>query len=167
VSDEGRGAFDAVDASSGVSEAQPHSTVTRIADVVEIIDTVDVVETVAPDGTHERAIVAVEHTEIETIDIETIDIETVDVETIDIDEVDRTLGELGPGSSLESGRDVDEARVPTQGALPLDMRTGDAGVDAAVAQLAALDDRPVAEHAEVFTAVHRALQDALVDLDRS
>lgn len=157
MSDEGRGAFDEAGASSGVSEAQPHSTVTRIADLVEIIDTVDVVGTVAPDGSLERAIVAVEHTEIETID----------VETIDIDEVERAIDERGPGSSRESGPDMDEAHVPTQGALPLDMRTGDAGVDAAVAQLAALDDRPVAEHAEVFTAVHRALQDALVDLDRS
>jgi hypothetical protein len=57
--------------------------------------------------------------------------------------------------------------VPTQGALPLAVRTGDADVDAAVARLAVLDGLPIDEHADVFTDVHRALQDALVDLDRS
>lgn len=126
------------DLSNGAHD-HAHVTVTQVTDVVEVIDAVEVVETVNPDGDIERAVVGVEHDEREVIAAE-------------IREVD-----LG----------IDEERVATQGALPLDVRTGDAGVDAAVSQLRDLDDRPVAEHAEVFTAVHRALQDALVDLDRS
>jgi hypothetical protein len=38
-------------------------------------------------------------------------------------------------------------------------------VDKAVALLDQLDERPVAEHVEVFDAVHRSLQDALATLD--
>ena len=38
-------------------------------------------------------------------------------------------------------------------------------VDEAIAYLDALDDLPVAEHVEVFDAVHRSLQDALASLD--
>ena len=38
-------------------------------------------------------------------------------------------------------------------------------VDRAVALLDHLDERPVAEHVEVFDAVHRSLQDALATLD--
>jgi hypothetical protein len=38
-------------------------------------------------------------------------------------------------------------------------------VDKAVALLDQLDQRPVAEHVEVFDAVHRSLQDALATLD--
>ena len=40
-------------------------------------------------------------------------------------------------------------------------------VDRAVALLGALDERPVAEHVEVFDAVHRSLQDALATLDEA
>ena len=66
------------------------------------------------------------------------------------------------GDAAPSARD----EIPTQGALPLGVRTGDARVDAAMQQLADLDALPVTDHAQVFTEVHRALQDALVDLDR-
>ena len=40
-------------------------------------------------------------------------------------------------------------------------------VEAALAQLDGLEDRPVAEHVEVFDAVHRSLQDALATLDEA
>lgn len=43
----------------------------------------------------------------------------------------------------------------------------DLTVEAALAVLDTLDDRPVAEHVEAFDAVHRALQDALVTLDEA
>ena len=41
----------------------------------------------------------------------------------------------------------------------------DERVDEALALLDELDEQPVAEHVEVFDAVHRALQDALATLD--
>jgi hypothetical protein len=138
----------------------PHVTVTRITEVVEVIDTVEVVETVDADGEVERDVIAVDHVESESVEIASLEwdadgADEVDIESTEVAAVD------GVGSI------ADDERVATQGALPLDVRTGDLGVDAAVAQLRDLDERPVAEHAEVFTAVHRALQDALVDLDRS
>ena len=40
-------------------------------------------------------------------------------------------------------------------------------VDAALALLDGLDERPVGEHVEVFDAVHRSLQDALAALDEA
>ena len=40
-------------------------------------------------------------------------------------------------------------------------------VAAALARLDTLDDTPVAEHVEVFDAVHRDLQDALATLDEA
>ena len=40
-------------------------------------------------------------------------------------------------------------------------------VDDALARLDGLDDLPVAEHVEVFDAVHRSLQDALATLDEA
>jgi hypothetical protein len=43
--------------------------------------------------------------------------------------------------------------------------TGDERVDAAVAELDALDELPTAAHADVFEEVHRRLQGALADLD--
>lgn len=47
--------------------------------------------------------------------------------------------------------------------MPEDEQAGP--VDRAVALLDQLDERPVAEHVEVFDAVHRSLQDALATLD--
>ena len=38
-------------------------------------------------------------------------------------------------------------------------------VDAALARLGELDDRPVSEHVAVYDEVHRLLQDALAALD--
>ena len=43
----------------------------------------------------------------------------------------------------------------------------DQRVEDAVALLEQLDERPVAEHVEVFDAVHRSLQDALATLDEA
>jgi hypothetical protein len=43
--------------------------------------------------------------------------------------------------------------------------TGNERVDAAVAELDALDELPTAAHADVFEEVHRRLQGALADLD--
>jgi hypothetical protein len=40
-------------------------------------------------------------------------------------------------------------------------------VDAAVARLDELADRPVSEHVEVLDAVHRRLQDVLAQLDEA
>ena len=40
-------------------------------------------------------------------------------------------------------------------------------VEHALDALGTLDERPVAEHVEVFDAVHRALQDALAALDEA
>jgi hypothetical protein len=37
----------------------------------------------------------------------------------------------------------------------------------ALERLTELDDRPVAEHVEVYDAVHRLLQDALASLDEA
>jgi len=69
----------------------------------------------------------------------------------------------GPGASEPLGP---QGSGGTQGALPLDVRTGDTGVDAAVAALAELDSLAVTDHPQVFEQVHHGLQDALVDLDR-
>ena len=43
----------------------------------------------------------------------------------------------------------------------------EASVEAALALLDAVEERPVSEHVEVFDAVHRALQDALAALDEA
>ena len=42
-----------------------------------------------------------------------------------------------------------------------------ARVDAALAHLDGLDDRPVGEHVAAYDAVHRGLQDALATLDEA
>ena len=43
----------------------------------------------------------------------------------------------------------------------------DERVEAGLSLLDGIDELPVAEHVEVFDAVHRALQDALVALDEA
>lgn len=43
--------------------------------------------------------------------------------------------------------------------------TGNAGVDAALAALDGLHDRPIAEHPDVFEQVHRGLRDAMTSVD--
>ncbi len=45
--------------------------------------------------------------------------------------------------------------------------TGVASVDAAIEELARLDELPTSEHVAVYEGLHRQLQDALVDLDGS
>ena len=55
---------------------------------------------------------------------------------------------------------------PVPDPLAPSMRDGAAsGVLEALARLEELDQRPVAEHVEVFDGVHRLLQDALATLD--
>jgi hypothetical protein len=58
------------------------------------------------------------------------------------------------------------ASVDSQGLLPLDVQTGDPRVDAAIAELRDLEQLPVSDHPDVFTQVHRALQDAMLTLDQ-
>jgi len=45
--------------------------------------------------------------------------------------------------------------------------TGVSGVDAAIEELARLDELPTGEHVAVYEGLHRQLQDALADLDGS
>jgi hypothetical protein len=80
---------------------------------------------------------------------------------------DDALDAAHDASEAEVDIDVDDpVHTGLQGALPLDVSTGDARVDAAVGRLRALDGLDLADHPAVFTDAHRALQDALVDLDR-
>ena len=51
----------------------------------------------------------------------------------------------------------------TAGEIDEFARTGDDAVDAALAQLEGLDDRPVRDHVAVFEAVHGALADRLAE----
>ena len=61
---------------------------------------------------------------------------------------------------------IDSARdEPGMWALP--DATGVASVDAAMAELARLDELPTSEHVAVYEGLHRQLQDALADLDGS
>ena len=92
------------------------------------------------------------------------DVDTVDVAD-DFDVNDETLA----ADVIDSGRSAlmtEAEQAPRQGALPLDVKTGDPRVDAAVSSLRDLDHMPVSDHAEVFTQVHRDLQDALLTLDQ-
>jgi hypothetical protein len=65
-------------------------------------------------------------------------------------------------STTDSGAASGEAQAPADFAPPV---TGNARVDDATAALEVLDDRPTADHADVFEDVHRRLQSALADLD--
>jgi hypothetical protein len=68
---------------------------------------------------------------------------------------------LMSGETASSPYDTPAWAVPAE-----PENTGDERVDAAVAGLASLRDRPVAEHPEVFETVHQGLQDALEDPDQ-
>ena len=92
------------------------------------------------------------------------DFDTVEVAD-DVDVNDEALAD----DVIDAGRSAvmtDTEPAPRQGALPLDVKTGDPRVDAAVSSLRGLDHMPVSDHAEVFTQVHRDLQDALLTLDQ-
>jgi hypothetical protein len=132
-----------------------------------------------------RSSMDVVETPLDDVDVVEVDVVEVDVDVDDVEAIDEELGEaLNPeikagindgiesGDAMVSAEQSDDARDGTdrslvgQGALPLDVRTGDPRVDAAVAALRDLDDLPVAEHAGIFTQVHRDLQDALLTLDQ-
>jgi hypothetical protein len=120
-------------------------------------------------------------TPLDDVDVVEVDVVEVDVDVDDVEAIDEEIDEAidaGINAVIESGDAMvstdqgDDAGFGTdrslvgQGALPLDVRTGDPRVDAAVAALRDLDDLPVAEHAGIFTQVHRDLQDALLTLDQ-
>jgi hypothetical protein len=68
----------------------------------------------------------------------------------------------------ESDTSIDSAiDVPDPGAWTRPASTGVASVDAAVEELARLDELPTSEHVAVYEGLHRQLQDALADLDGS
>jgi hypothetical protein len=81
------------------------------------------------------------------------------LETAPSDEVEAD-GRPDVDAELESAIDLPEA-----GALP--DATGVSSVDAALTELAPLDELPTSEHVAVYEGLHRQLQDALADLDGS
>ena len=71
-------------------------------------------------------------------------------------------------SDHHTGSDIDgEFAAPEPGAWARPAATGVASVDAAVDELARLDELPTSEHVAVYEGLHRQLQDALADLDGS
>jgi len=79
---------------------------------------------------------------------------------------------LGPADSdtshdddlLDVAADVEPAAQPDR-TIEVPPSTGEPRVDEAVAALAALDELPTSEHADVFEDVHRRLHTALTELD--
>jgi hypothetical protein len=71
-----------------------------------------------------------------------------------------------PETDLQAGTDIDSA-IDESGAWALPDATGVSSVDAAMAELARLDELPTSEHVAVYEGLHRQLQDALADLDGS
>ena len=92
---------------------------------------------------------------------------------------DDPRGSLPEGDSVEEA--ADESAVESPDALADDTavdpaddagapsfeqeQTGEPRVDAAVQELAALDEMPTSEHADVYEDVHRRLHSALTELD--
>jgi hypothetical protein len=70
------------------------------------------------------------------------------------------------GSEIDTGIDR-EIDAPEPGAWTRPASTGVASVDAAIEELARLDELPTSEHVAVYEGLHRQLQDALADLDGS
>ena len=66
----------------------------------------------------------------------------------------------------ESDADIDSA-IDEPGTWALPDATGVSSVDAAITELARLDELPTSEHVAVYEGLHRQLQDALADLDGS
>lgn len=77
-----------------------------------------------------------------------------------------TEPETGTDIEPETGTDIDSA-IDEPGAWALPDATGVSSVDAAMAELARLDELPTSEHVAVYEGLHRQLQDALADLDGS
>jgi hypothetical protein len=117
------------------------------------------------------------------VDEESIsDFEAQDVATDgDLDTNAQTHSETGtdPESGIDEsgtdesgtdqfGADTDvDLAIEEPGAWALPDTTGVASVDAAIAELARLDELPTSEHVAVYEGLHRQLQDALADLDGS
>ena len=73
------------------------------------------------------------------------------------DMVDHEVGQAGVPPSESSPGEQSELDLGV-------VATGHAGVDAALAGLDGLTDRPVGEHPDVFEQVHRGLHDAMSGL---
>jgi hypothetical protein len=69
-------------------------------------------------------------------------------------------------SEPETGTTIESA-IEDPGTWALPDATGVSSVDAAMADLARLDELPTSEHVAVYEGLHRQLQDALADLDGS
>jgi hypothetical protein len=68
---------------------------------------------------------------------------------------------------MTSGIDGEIAAPGELGAWAWPAATGVASVDAAIDELARLDELPTSEHVAVYEGLHAQLQDALADLDGS
>jgi hypothetical protein len=76
------------------------------------------------------------------------------------------------GSDVDADLETDsssdsEVEAPRPGAWARPASTGVSSVDAAIEELARLDELPTSEHVAVYEGLHRQLQDALADLDGS
>ena len=77
---------------------------------------------------------------------------------------DAAEAETDPGRASAAHREAELTEVTPGEQSELDLgvvSTGNVDVDAAVAGLAGLGDRPVSEHPEVYERVHRDLQAAM------
>ena len=84
----------------------------------------------------------------------------------DVEAADLAAEDAGIESDHSTGSDVDGVE-PEPGAWARPAATGVASVDAAIDELARLDELPTSEHVAVYEGLHRQLQDALADLDGS
>jgi hypothetical protein len=82
--------------------------------------------------------------------------------------------DLDTGSDLEADAATDpgadtniDGELEASGEWALPDATGVPSVDAAITELARLDELPTSEHVGVYEGLHRQLQDALADLDGS
>jgi len=83
-------------------------------------------------------------------------------------------GDAGSDLETDAGTDLEteigtniEGAIEDPGAWVLPDATGVSSVDAAITELARLDELPTSEHVAVYEGLHRQLQDALADLDGS
>jgi hypothetical protein len=81
---------------------------------------------------------------------------------------DLVADDAGIESDHTTASDIDgEPVAPESGGWARPAATGVASVDAAIDELARLDELPTSEHVAVYEGLHRQLQDALADLDGS